>query len=87
MTSGAEPRNGNNPYLTFAGLMMNGEFPINYFSISTIEQYFDDFSQAYLDTGKLLGGDEKFWRFNRIHNYGEAANKTAKQLADARALL
>ena len=60
---------------------MNGEFPINYFSISTIEQYFDDFATAFLDTGIELRADDKFWRFNRIHSYGHQA---AKQMAEAR---
>jgi len=64
--------------------MMNGEFPINYFSISTIEQYFDDFGNAFLDTGKSLRAESKFWRFNKVHEYGEGANRTAKQLADRR---
>ena len=63
-----------------AGLMMSGEFPINYFSMSTIEQYFADFSEAFTDTGRLLRPDDKFWRFNRIHNYGETADQTVKQL-------
>ena len=63
---------------------MNGEFPINYFSISTIEQYFDDFGQAFLDTGKALRPESKFWRFNKVHEYGEGANRTAKQLSDSR---
>lgn len=62
------------------GLMMSGEFPINYFSMSTIEQYFDDFSEAFTDTGKLLRPDDKFWRFNRLHNYGAAADQNLEQL-------
>ena len=68
-----------------AGLMMSGEFPINYFSMSTIEQYFGDFSEAFKDTGKFLRADDKFWRFNRLHNYGSDADQTVKQLSDTAA--
>ena len=60
--------------------MMSGEFPINYFSMSTIEQYFDDFSEAFVDTGKLLRPDDKFWRFNRLHDYGADADKNVSEL-------
>lgn len=63
--------------------MMYGEFPINYFSISTIEQYFDDFYEAYIDTGKQLRGDGKFWRFARVHTYG--ARGATKQIATGEA--
>lgn len=62
---------------------MHGEFPINYFSISTIEQYFDDFSEAYRDTGKQLRGEEKFWRFNRIHSYGHHAKRITAESTPA----
>lgn len=56
---------------------MNGEFPINYFSMSTIEQYYDDFAAAFDDTGKQLRDEDKFWRFNRIHTYGYGADEPA----------
>ena len=53
---------------------MSSQFPINYFGISDVEQWFDDFSDEYADTGKVLPGPSKFWRFNRIHDYGDSTS-------------
>ncbi|KAL3161552.1 hypothetical protein ABBQ32_010419 [Trebouxia sp. C0010 RCD-2024] len=52
------------------GLMLSSQFPINYFSISELDQVFPDFQELYASTGKRLEGDGKFWRFNKLHDYG-----------------
>ena len=54
-----------------AGMLKMDQFPINYFGVSDVEQWFDDFVDEYADTGKVLPGSHKFWRFNRIHDYGD----------------
>ncbi len=59
------------------GLLMSNQFPINYFALSTVEQHFDDFALAFEE--KVLPGEDKFWRFNRIHNYGWSADDRFKQ--------
>ncbi|KAK9829795.1 hypothetical protein WJX72_007953 [[Myrmecia] bisecta] len=51
------------------GILLSSQFPMNYFSISEVEQMFPDFADWFADQGKLPG-DDKFWRFNRIHDYG-----------------
>ena len=53
-----------------AGLMLSSQFPVNYFSISELDQAFPDFQELYASTGKRLEGDGKFWRFNKLHDYG-----------------
>lgn len=56
------------------GMLHNGQFPINYFSVSALEQWFDD---EYADcfermTGKRLRyDDDKYFRFNRTFDFGE----------------
>ena len=55
-----------------AGLLLSAQFPINYFSISEVEQNFPDFQAAWEGHGIQLPGDGKFWRFNKIHNYGSS---------------
>lgn len=52
------------------GMLMSNEFPVNYFALSSVEQWFDDFALAFTTENKELPGEDKFWRFNRIHNYG-----------------
>lgn len=52
------------------GLMLSSQFPINYFSISELDQVFPDFQKLYTSQGMALGGDGKFWRFNKLHDYG-----------------
>ncbi|KAK9837885.1 hypothetical protein WJX74_007198 [Apatococcus lobatus] len=54
------------------GLLLSAQFPINYFSISEVEQNFPDFEAAWEGHGIQLPGDGKFWRFNKIHNYGSS---------------
>ena len=52
--------------------MLSAQFPINYFSVSEVEQNFPDFEAAWEGHGIQLPGDSKFWRFNKIHNYGSS---------------
>lgn len=57
-----------------AGMLLSSQFPINYFGISDVEQWFEDFTDEYADTGKVLPGSAKFWRFNRLHDYGDSSS-------------
>lgn len=62
------------------GILLNSQFSSNYFSISQVEQNFDDFAQEFKELGKLPGSDS-FWRFNRTKDYGfKGANETVEQL-------
>eukprot|EP00271_Cylindrocystis_brebissonii_P016482 TRINITY_DN4012_c0_g1_i2.p1 TRINITY_DN4012_c0_g1~~TRINITY_DN4012_c0_g1_i2.p1 ORF type:complete len:471 (+),score=118.13 TRINITY_DN4012_c0_g1_i2:152-1414(+) len=48
------------------GLLAIDQFPSNYFSISEVAQKFDDFKEWF--TSEL---PETYWRFNKIHSYGD----------------
>lgn len=50
-------------------MLTSHQFPVNYFSVSEVEQWFPDFQETYGDEG-MLPGDSSYWRFNRIYNYG-----------------
>ena len=50
--------------------MLSNQFPINYFSISELDQTFPEFKNLYVAAGKQIEGDSKFWRFNKLHDYG-----------------
>ena len=50
--------------------MLSNQFPVNYFSISELDQQFSDFQDVYSSQGMKLTGDSKFWRFNKLHDYG-----------------
>ncbi|DBB04825.1 hypothetical protein WJX82_007389 [Trebouxia sp. C0006] len=63
------------------GLMLSSQFPINYFSISELDQVFPDFQVLYTSKGMMLGGDGKFWRFNKLHDYGYKG-ESAQALSD-----
>eukprot|EP00882_Tetradesmus_deserticola_P011845 GHRQ01012537.1.p1 GENE.GHRQ01012537.1~~GHRQ01012537.1.p1 ORF type:complete len:274 (+),score=150.52 GHRQ01012537.1:738-1559(+) len=55
------------------GMLGTADFPVNYFTISEMEQWFpDDFGASFLHTtGKeLVDGQDFFWRMNKIHDYG-----------------
>ncbi len=52
-----------------AGMMLSTQFPINYFSVSEVEQWFSDFGAEFSDCKKALPGDDRHWRFNRLHDY------------------
>lgn len=56
-----------------AGLLLSSQFPVNYFSISDVEQFYPDFASEYSKFDKVLAGEGKFWRFNRIHDYAGKA--------------
>lgn len=51
------------------GMILSSQFPINYFAVSEVEQFFADFAEEYEDLGPLPGKDS-FWRFNRTEDYG-----------------
>eukprot|EP00803_Ostreobium_quekettii_P010351 evm.model.scf_81.7 EVM.evm.TU.scf_81.7 scf_81:74400-78145(-) len=50
------------------GMLLSSQFPINYFSISELEQWFDEFKGVFSSIGDLKGSE--FWRFNRLFDYG-----------------
>ncbi|KAK9803808.1 hypothetical protein WJX73_001553 [Symbiochloris irregularis] len=56
------------------GMMLSSQFPSNYFGVSDVEQWFDDFADEFADTGKVLPGPSKFWRFNKIYSYGDESS-------------
>eukprot|EP00245_Coleochaete_scutata_P004610 TRINITY_DN1736_c0_g1_i1.p1 TRINITY_DN1736_c0_g1~~TRINITY_DN1736_c0_g1_i1.p1 ORF type:complete len:443 (+),score=76.32 TRINITY_DN1736_c0_g1_i1:55-1383(+) len=51
------------------GLLSSQQFPINYFSVSEVAQWYDDFKEWF--TGDL---PDTYWRFNRLHTYGAFAD-------------
>ena len=57
------------------GMLLSSQFPVNYFSISEVEQFFPAFADEYGQFERSLGGAGKFWRFNRLHDY---ANKVCQ---------
>lgn len=62
--------------LTVTGMLLSGEFPVNYFSVSELYQYFKDFS--LLDE-KWSGKDgtkapSALWKFSRAEDYGYKGN-------------
>lgn len=51
-------------------MLLSSQFPINYFSVSEVDQWWSDFRDVLTaGTHKQLKA-EPFWRFNRIHDYG-----------------
>lgn len=67
-------------------MLLSSQFPINYFGISDVEQEFDDFAAEFSDTGKVLPGPSKFWRFNKLYDYGpsrDQAHAIFKEVAQA----
>lgn len=62
------------------GMILSSQFPSNYFSVSEVEQFFDDFGDEFKDLGELPG-EAGFWRFARTEDYGyKGANEGAEQL-------
>eukprot|EP00898_Chlorokybus_atmophyticus_P000904 jgi/Chlat1/1814/Chrsp135S02135 len=51
------------------GLLASGVFPVNYFTISEVEQWFDDFPKMFNVTTPARDR----WGFNRLHTYGTQA--------------
>ncbi|KAK9918864.1 hypothetical protein WJX75_007628 [Coccomyxa subellipsoidea] len=64
------------------GMLLSSQFNINYFAISEVDQWWNDFVNEWTDIGKTLAGDGKFWRMNRLHGYGGMANDMANQERD-----
>jgi len=61
------------------GILNSSQFPVNYFSVSELHQFFADFEDEF---DQDLPGDEKFWRFNRTQDYGyKGANEDPAALA------
>lgn len=67
------------------GLLLSSQYPVNYFSITQLEQWFRDDFRAEL--AKVIGSkaydterNENFWRFNKIHDYGPMNLETAEEL-------
>ncbi|WIA16386.1 hypothetical protein OEZ86_007875 [Tetradesmus obliquus] len=55
------------------GMLGTADFPVNYFTIGEVEQWFpEDFAATWLAvTGKeMTDGQDFFWRMNKIHDYG-----------------
>lgn len=62
------------------GMLLSSQFTSNYFSISQVEQNFDDFAAYFAELGQLPG-ESGFWRFNRTKDYGlKGDNETPEQL-------
>ena len=53
-----------------AGMLLSNQFPINYFSVSEVEQWYPDLADLWSKTEHGLPDAGKFWRFNKIHDYG-----------------
>eukprot|EP00243_Klebsormidium_subtile_P004783 TRINITY_DN18939_c0_g1_i1.p1 TRINITY_DN18939_c0_g1~~TRINITY_DN18939_c0_g1_i1.p1 ORF type:complete len:432 (+),score=103.11 TRINITY_DN18939_c0_g1_i1:146-1441(+) len=58
------------------GLLHSETFPINYFSVSEVEQWFDDFKIMF-DNQELVGN---YWRFNRLYDYGAGYSDSNPEL-------
>lgn len=62
-------------------MLLSNEFPVNYFSVSELHQFFADFEEHFEDG--WLDGTAKFWRFNRTEDYGyKGANEDPRALAE-----
>ena len=66
-------------------MLLSSQFPINYFGISDVEQWFDDFGAEFADTGRVLPGPSKFWRFNKLNDYGDQTIAFFRVLAQSEA--
>ena len=51
-------------------MLLSNQFPINYFSVSEVEQWYPDLADLWSKTEHGLPDAGKFWRFNKIHDYG-----------------
>lgn len=57
------------------GVLTSGQFPVNYFSVSSLEQWYpEQFQEAFLRaTGVSRSySDLQVWRFNKVKEYGHA---------------
>ncbi|CAI7810492.1 unnamed protein product [Closterium sp. NIES-54] len=59
------------------GVLSSEQFPINYFAVSEVAQKFEDLGEWF------PGGDlpDSYWRFNRIHEYGNVTAPVSTQEA------
>lgn len=58
------------------GIIPSSTFPVNYFTVSEMEQWYgEEFGAVFhrLTGQDLRDGDGTYWRFNRLHDYGPAA--------------
>lgn len=63
------------------GMLKSSDFPINYFAVSEVHQWFDDFEDYFGDW--LQRGPHEFWRFNRTQDYGyKGGNEDVNALAN-----
>jgi len=58
------------------GMLNSNQFPSNYFALSTVDQCFSDFAEAFSSRG--LPDEGRLWRFNRIHDYGDKSSALAE---------
>ena len=56
-------------------MLLSNQFPINYFSVSEVEQWWPDFADLYNNADRRLQDAGKFWRFSKVHDYGEDATR------------
>ncbi|KAL4530637.1 hypothetical protein Ndes2437B_g04120 [Nannochloris sp. 'desiccata'] len=64
------------------GMLLSSEFPINYFSVSEVHQFFDDFEEFFQGEWLKKGDYHEFWRFNRTQDYGyKGENESVEALA------
>lgn len=61
------------------GLLTSETFPINYFAVSEVEQWFDDFKMMF-DGQELVGN---YWCFNRLYDYGAGLTDSNPELGPA----
>ena len=61
-------------------MLLSSQFPVNYFSMSEVEQFFPEFADEYGHFERSLGGAGKFWRFNRLHDYANKARCCMRHL-------
>ncbi len=64
------------------GMLLSSDFPINYFSVSEVHQFFDDFEDFFQGEWLKKGDYHEFWRFNRTQDYGyKGENEDVEALA------
>ena len=69
-------------------MLTSGQFPVNYFSVSEVQQWFGDDLGVVFEaaTGRVFGEGAgaaesgAFWRFNKVEDYGPMKLETAEQL-------
>lgn len=67
------------------GILGSNQFPVNYFSVSSLEQWYpDEFHEEFMRaTGVSRRFDElKVWRFNKVKDYGFTRGEKALGIQD-----